>query len=127
MSEYEKLTVEAIGGGGAVEAVNHWLQKAIENALDPNTESGKKRVVTLRIEILPDETREKAVLSYRVDTKFPCDAPGADMVTISRQRKRGYVSAPQMSLDDMLDVRDVKEKIDEETGEVISLGKEATE
>ena len=120
---YDDLSVETIGGGGAMEQVNYQLQKAIENALDPNTEAKKKRRVILKIEIEPDEAREKAVLTYSVDTKFPVDAPGADMVTISRKRKRGFVSVPQMRIDELLDRREVEE-IDEETGEVINLGKE---
>ncbi len=76
------------------------------------------RTVTLKVKIKPNNDRSEANLEYSVETRFPCDAPGADIVQIAKTRRRGYVPVPQMSLDDMID--EDGDVVNLETGEVKS-------
>ncbi len=112
VSNYEDLSVATIGGGNALKQLDYQLGEAIKNCLDPNTAVDAKRTVTLKVSLKPSNDRTEASLEYAVDTRFPCDAPGSDHVVISQSRCKGYVPAPQMSLDEMLD---------HETGEIVDL------
>ena len=51
----EKLTLATIGGGAVQERVDRALEKVARNIMDPNTDPGKKRVITLKITMKPDE------------------------------------------------------------------------
>lgn len=51
----DRLTLATIGGGAVQERVDRALEKVAKNILDPNTDPGKKRVITLKITMKPDE------------------------------------------------------------------------
>lgn len=51
----ERLTLATICGGAVQEKVDRALEKVAKNILDPNTEPGKKRSITLKITFKPDE------------------------------------------------------------------------
>jgi len=102
-NQYEKLDLLAIAGGEAVKQVDFRLAEAIENCLDPNTAPDAVRKITLTLVLKPSADREKAELIYKVETRFPGDAPGMDMVAISRNKKQGYVPAGrQMDIEELL-------------------------
>jgi len=108
MDQFEKLDLSTIDDGEAVQQVDHLLNKAIENCLDPNTVPNANREITLTIKIKPTEDREKANLEYSVKSKFPGDAPGSATILIHRGKKQGWVSAAQqMDLEDMITKRDL--------------------
>lgn len=51
----ERLTLATICGGAVQEKVDRALGKVVENILDPNTDSEKKRTITLKITMKPNE------------------------------------------------------------------------
>ncbi len=68
--ETQKLSLEQLDDGGAVEAVNHEIQKILENLLDPNTEPKKERKVTLEIRLKGDEKRNICSLDYQAKSNL---------------------------------------------------------
>ncbi len=63
----EKLTLATICGGAVQEKVDRALERVAKNILDPNTDAGKKRVISLKITMKPDEDdREDVVVSADV-------------------------------------------------------------
>ena len=55
MMHNERLTLATICGGAVQEKVDRALGKVVENILDPNTDSEKKRTITLKITMKPNE------------------------------------------------------------------------
>lgn len=51
----DTLTIATMCGGAIQEKINRALEKVARNILDPNTEPGKKRTITLKITMKPDE------------------------------------------------------------------------
>lgn len=51
----ETLTLATICGGAVQEKVDRALEKVAKNILDPNTDPGKKRVITLKITLKPKD------------------------------------------------------------------------
>lgn len=107
---WEPVDLNLINRGEVVGQVNHHINEAIRDALDPNKPANKVRKVTLKIEILPTEDREQAAIKATVETRFPPDSPGVDMLTIYREKKQGFVNTAEQ-----LDI------FDPDTGEVPSL------
>lgn len=57
----ERLTLATICGGAVQEKVDRALEKVAKNILDPNTDPGKKRTITLKITMKPDENDNEDV------------------------------------------------------------------
>lgn len=57
----ERLTLATICGGALQEKVDRALEKVAKNILDPNTEPGKKRTITLKITLKPNEADSEDV------------------------------------------------------------------
>lgn len=51
----ERLTLATLCGGAVQERVDRALEKVAKNILDPNTDPGKKRSITLKITLKPDD------------------------------------------------------------------------
>lgn len=63
----ERLNLASICGGAVQEKVDRALEKVAKNILDPNTEAKKKRTITLKITMEPDEDdREDVKVSSEV-------------------------------------------------------------
>jgi len=101
---WEEISVNGIASGKAIEQTDFQLARAIENCLDPNTEATAIRKVVLTLSLKPNADRTKAEISHKVDVKLQCDAPGVDIVQLSRTHKKGYVMvAEQMNLDELIE------------------------
>lgn len=57
----ERLTLASLCGGAVQEKVDRALEKVANNILDPNTDPKKKRVITLKITLKPDESDQEDV------------------------------------------------------------------
>ena len=67
----EKLTLATIGGGAVQERVDRALEKVARNIMDPNTDPKKKRMITLKIIMKPDEDdREDVEVSAEVQVSL---------------------------------------------------------
>jgi hypothetical protein len=80
-----------ISRGELLSAANFQLQRAIENCLDPNTESKANRTLTIKVVIKPNATRTCAEVAYQVDLKCPTDSAGADQIFIRQQDGKAFV------------------------------------
>lgn len=57
----ERLTLATLCEGAVQEKVDRALEKVAKNILDPNTDPGKKRSITLKITMKPDENDNEDV------------------------------------------------------------------
>jgi hypothetical protein len=97
---WEAMDLCLINGGKAVHDVNHHLGEAIKDILDMNKPAVNMRRVTLTIKLVPTEDRQQAAIEYTVETKFPSETPGVDMIGIQRETKRGFLNkSEQLPID----------------------------
>lgn len=78
--ELEGLSAGTLAGGAVVEALDYELQRALDNIVDPNTKAEAARTVTLQIKIKPNESRNKASVSFIAkSTLQPAQAVDTDI------------------------------------------------
>lgn len=127
----ERLTLASLCGGAVQEKVDRALEKVANNILDPNTDPKKKRVITLKITLKPDESdyedvQVSADVSYTlapelgIQTRFFVNKDlRSDKVTVM-EHKKGEIRG-------QLDFNDIgltpepatKRTVDKETGEIM--------
>ena len=89
----EKLTLATIGGGAVQERVDRTLEKVARNIMDPNTDPGKKRVITLKITMKPDEDdREDVEVSADVQVSLAPEMGVSTHFFVSKDLKSDRVS-----------------------------------
>ena len=94
------FSVETLDRGEAIRKLNFELGQAINNCQDPNT-TRKKRTVTLKITLEPDEQRKELMVEYETKSTLQGEAPGADQIMLSP--KGAYVSAKeQLTFDEQI-------------------------
>lgn len=123
MQDYSELNLMDVAGGKAVDQVNFQLGKVIENCLDPNTDPTGIRRVTLTLAVKPAADRQSAEISYKVETKLQGDAPGVDVLHISRSQGKAYLSKMvQMDLDALIEKeREGNEALVDDHGVVVGI------
>lgn len=126
----EVLTMANICGGAVQEKVNRALEKVAKNILDPNTDAGKKRTITLKITLKPDDDdREdvevRADVTYTlaaetgVQTKFFVNQDLATGRVTVMEHKKGEIRG-QLDFSDVGISTEDTEDFDPETGEIYS-------
>lgn len=65
-TEEEKLSIESLGGGAALERFNDALVEVLANILDPNTGKGA-REINLKVKVKPND--ERTMAEVRVECK----------------------------------------------------------
>ena len=123
----ERLNLASICGGAVQEKVDRALEKVAKNILDPNTDAKKKRSITLKITLEPDEDdREDVKVSSEVSYTLASETGvqtqffmykdlESGRVTVTEHRK-GEIKG-QLSFSDMasiLDRKAQKEKVNQE-------------
>lgn len=123
----ERLNLASICGGAVQEKVDRALEKVAKNILDPNTDAKKKRSITLKITLEPDEDdREDVKVSSEVSYTLASETGvqtqffmykdlESGRVTVTEHRK-GEIKG-QLSFSDMgvtLDKMARKEKVSQE-------------
>ena len=58
MNEEAKTSILQMARGAIQERIDYEMAKVIDNILDPNTSTQKKRKLTLTIELQPDDNRQ---------------------------------------------------------------------
>lgn len=71
----EKMTLSNLSNGAVVERAEWELQKILANIADPNTDPTKKRELTIKITIKPDETREISDVEITCTSKLASIKP----------------------------------------------------
>lgn len=123
----ERLNLASICGGAVQEKVDRALEKVAKNILDPNTDAKKKRSITLKITLEPDEDdREDVKVSSEVSYTLASETGvqtqffmykdlESGRVTVTEHRK-GEIKG-QLSFSDMASILDRKaqqEKVNQE-------------
>lgn len=127
MVHKEKLTLATIGGGAVQERVDRALEKVARNIMDPNTDPGKKRVITLKITMKPDEDdREDVEVSADVQVSLAPEMGVSTHFFVSKDLKSDRVSVMehrkgeirgQLDFSDVGIVRESDEDTEESTTE----------
>lgn len=131
----ERLTLATLCGGAVQEKVDRALEKVAKNILDPNTDPGKKRTITLKIVMKPDDDDNEDVqvsadVTYTlapevgVQTRFFVNKDlENDRVTVMEHKKgeiRGQLDFSDIGLSTPAQsTPDPAEDVDPETGEII--------
>lgn len=123
----EILTLANICGGAVQEKVNRALEKVAENILDPNTDAGKKRTITLKITLKPDEDdREDVEVNADVSYTLAADVGVATQFFVNKDLTNGRVTVMEHKKGEIrgqLDFSDL-EDFDPETGEIYGEAEE---
>lgn len=110
------IDLEKFAGGALSEKFNIGLKEVLENIADPNTETKKKRKLTVELNFTPDDERELSLVDITVKTKLVPNVPVATKIIIDQDGQGGIVASEyQNRLKGQQYI-----KIDEETGEVLT-------
>jgi len=135
----ERMTLASMCGGGVQERINRGLAKLSDNILDPNTEAKKKRELTIKITLTPNEDdREDVTVDVVTSLKLAPEMKLSTQLYINKDYRTGAVSITehakgqikgQLSLDDMgMEMNPGAEPTanelgcDPETGEIMDNG-----
>lgn len=89
----ERLTLATICGGAVQEKVDRALEKVATNILDPNTDPGKKRTITLKITMKPNENDyEDVAVSAEVSYTLAPDIGVQTQFFVNKNLKDGRVT-----------------------------------
>lgn len=89
----ERLTLATICGGAIQEKVDRALEKVAKNILDPNTDPGKKRTITLKITMKPDESDyEDVAVSADVSYTLAPDIGVQTQFFVNKDLRDGHVT-----------------------------------
>lgn len=125
----EKLTLANICGGAVQEKVDRALEKVAKNILDPNTEPSKKRTITLKITMKPDEDdREDVIVGAEVTYTLAPEAGVQTQFFVNKDLHNGTVSIMehkkgeirgQLDFSDMgYDMEDEEDTYEEEADDI---------
>lgn len=69
-TEKERLCLERLGGGAALELFDNELSRVLANIVDPNTRAKTRRVVALMVTFAPNEDRDYAGIEIQCKAKL---------------------------------------------------------
>lgn len=123
-----KVNLEEFAGGALQEKFDRAFEQVTENMLDVNTPYKNKRVITVKVALMQNESRDDSVAEVSVETKLAPASPIKTQFALQRDLKTGKVFASeygpgirgQMSLDDFKEKETVIDGnvVDTETGEI---------
>ncbi len=115
----ERLTLATMCGGAIQEKVDRALKKVAENIMDPNTDQGKKRTITLKITMKPnEEDYEDVEVSAEVSYTLSPETGVKTQFYVNKDLENGYVSVMEHrrgEIKGQLDFSDLGLMLDEET------------
>ena len=104
-----EASLETLDRGAVVAAFNAALERVLEDIADPNTQADKKRVITLKVELLTDERRRELTVDHSITFKLPGFRPGCCTVCLLHTKsglKAVEVDPEQMTLEDAIEAAD---------------------
>lgn len=90
------LQLSELANGAVQEKLDGELNKVFNNIHDPNTSATAKRVVTIKLELKPDETRKVISLSSDFTTKLAPVEGVATTVLTGKDLTTGKVEAHEL-------------------------------
>lgn len=110
------INLEKFADGALAEKFNIGLKEVLENIADLNTDSKKKRKLTLELSFSPDEERELSMVDIAVKTKLIPSMSVGTKILIDKDGQGGVIASEyQNRLKGQQYI-----KVDEETGEVLT-------
>ena len=109
----EILSLANMAGGAVLERFNIEMQKVIQNISDPNTDARKKRSVTIKVTVAPNEQRNMAVLYIETKSSLLPAVPVNTSIVIDMDKGGNIVAAELFSNDP------AQRMIDPGTGEIV--------
>lgn len=115
------LPLSALANGAIQEKLDGELKKVFDNIHDPNTKAEDKRIVTIKLEFVPDENRQTVKLNSNISVKLANVRDVAVTVLTDRDLSDGKIAAKELKsnapgqtyFDDDLNPRtDVGEPVD---------------
>lgn len=76
MNEEAKTSILQMARGAIQERIDYEMAKVIDNILDPNTSTQKKRKLTLTIELQPDDNRQTVFVNCTAKSSTLPDESG---------------------------------------------------
>lgn len=123
-----KVNLEQFAGGALQEKFDRAFEQVMENMLDVNTPYKNKRVITIKVALTQNESRDDSVAEVSVDTKLAPASPIKTQFALQRDLETGKVFASeygpgikgQMSFEDLGEKGAVIDDnvVDTETGEI---------
>lgn len=90
-----QVNLSEIANGGLQEKFEHEVAKVAENIEDPNTDSSKKRKITITMDFIPTDDRSSVIIGTQVKSSLvPEDGVGTTML-IGRT-KSGKMAASEL-------------------------------
>jgi len=99
MSDYVRVSLKTLSGGGAAEQFDEALAEVIEDILDPNTEARKARKVTLTLELRPSEDRNQVLYAVNVTKKLAGSRPIGSVMYVGH--KEGEIMAMEQDIEQL--------------------------
>ncbi len=117
-----KINLETFAGGALAEKVNMALNQILENILDPNTDYGVKRKLTIDMTLVADESRDLAEVAIVAKPKLAPSKALSTKIVIGTDGKGGILASEYKKQVPGQSVM----RVDENTGEVLTTGEEKT-
>lgn len=123
-----KVNLEQFAGGALQEKFDRAFEQVMENMLDVNTPYKNKRVITIKVALTQNESRDDSAAEVSVETKLAPASPIKTQFTLQRDLETGKVFASeygpgikgQMSFEDLEEKERVIDGnvVNTETGEI---------
>lgn len=88
-----KATLEKLANGAVAERFQQELIKAVENICDPNTDAKKKRVITIKVELMPNLERTSCAVDIICDSKLSPNAAVSTALFVGVDPRTGEIEA----------------------------------
>lgn len=88
-----KAKLENLAGGAIAERFESELVRAIENICDPNTDPSKKRVINIKVVMLPNKERTSCSVDIECSSKLAPDNAIGTALFIGVDPRTGEVEA----------------------------------
>ncbi len=96
MDEAVKKSILEMARGGFLEQVDYEMAKVIDNILDPNTKATGKRKITVTMDLVPDDSRQKIAVSFSTKLALVAVNPLTTNLYVMGQDGTGEVCVVEM-------------------------------
>jgi hypothetical protein len=90
--EPQAVTLLSLAGGALVELFDAELQTVLRNIDDPNTDPAAARVITIKVQIKPDEDRQLGSVTCGVASKLSAVKNVRTVIYMTGKRAGKYVA-----------------------------------
>jgi hypothetical protein len=88
-----KANLKKLAGGAVIERFQEELVKAVENMCDLNTVANKKRIISIKVEMIPNADRTSCSVDIMCDSKLIPNAALTTALFIGVDPRNGVIEA----------------------------------